>query len=205
MGLIYEGILMGLGLSFLIGPIFFALIQTGIEQGFRAGIAYCTGVWASDTLMIFGIHIGISYITSLTQKTGFNTTVGLIGGIILIAFGLSSFFSKSPDFDGKQTIKSSSYPALWLKGFVINSFNPGSIIFWLAITSTVVVPNNMDGGDSSLYFGSLLSALVVTDTLKVLLAKRLRSSLKHTHIVLLRRVAGVALLIFGIVLIGKAI
>ena len=50
-----SGILLGLTLSILTGPILFTIIQTSIEEGFRAGITVASGIWISDLLFIFCI------------------------------------------------------------------------------------------------------------------------------------------------------
>lgn len=50
---VFEGILLGLTLTILLGPIFVALTQTGIKHGIRAGISVGTGIWTSDLIVIF--------------------------------------------------------------------------------------------------------------------------------------------------------
>ena len=50
--LIWEGILYGLTLTILLGPIFVALTQTGIEKGITAGILVGSGIWISDIVII---------------------------------------------------------------------------------------------------------------------------------------------------------
>ncbi|WP_216351112.1 LysE family transporter, partial [Mucilaginibacter polytrichastri] len=47
---IFSGIGIGLILTFLTGPVFFALIKTSIEKGFQAGIALALGVVTSDVV-----------------------------------------------------------------------------------------------------------------------------------------------------------
>ena len=60
MNILIEGIKVGLILCFLIGPIFFALVQTGVEEGLRAGTAVGLGIWISDLIFILGVYRGIS-------------------------------------------------------------------------------------------------------------------------------------------------
>ena len=196
---------MGLALSLLIGPVFFALIQTGIEQGFRAGATYCSGVWTSDSLIILGMYSGVSYIISMTKRAGFELVTGLVGGGILIIFGLVSLLRRSPDFTLPKAQKSSSYLTLFLKGFFINCFNPFTVIFWVGITTTVVAKSGANDNSALLFFGALMGALITTDLLKVSLARWLRSSLRPAYITWLRRISGIALLISGVVLIGRVL
>jgi len=47
-----EGILYGLVLAAMLGPIFVALTQTAIEKGAKAGLTVGLGIWISDLLII---------------------------------------------------------------------------------------------------------------------------------------------------------
>ena len=47
-----SGITFGLALALMVGPVFFALIQTSLHEGFRAGSFFATGVFISDASLI---------------------------------------------------------------------------------------------------------------------------------------------------------
>ena len=204
-----DGIGWGMVLCILIGPIFFALIQAGIEQGFRAGLAIGVGVWISDFLYIAGVYWGVSYIMKWVEGDGFKLYLGIIGGIILIAFGLGTLIHKLPEHSliitsevkNKAPQRSSSYFSLWLKGFLINTVNPFTIFFWLSITSTVIVKGDLGTSDALLFFSGLFITIIATDLAKIYLAKLIRNWLKPKYILWVRRISGIALIIFGIVLI----
>lgn len=206
-----DGIGWGMILCFLIGPIFFALIQAGIEQGFRAGIAIGVGVWVSDFLYIAGVYWGVSYVMEWVEIDGFKFYLGVIGGIILIAFGLGTLVQKLPDppildaqkNKAKSPFRYSSYPSLFLKGFLINTVNPFTVFFWLSITSTVIVKGDLGTSDALLFFSGLFLTIVTTDLAKVYLAKIIRNWLKPKYVLWVRRISGIALIIFGIVLIFR--
>ena len=59
---VISGIGFGLVLTFLTGPVFFALIKTSIEKGFHAGVALALGVVCSDMVFVGGILFGSQYI-----------------------------------------------------------------------------------------------------------------------------------------------
>ena len=51
----------GIGLSLMLGTVFFALIKFGLSNGYKAGLAIAAGVIASDILFIllaFGLQTG---------------------------------------------------------------------------------------------------------------------------------------------------
>lgn len=202
-----EGIQTGLILCFLIGPIFFTLIQTGVERGFRAGAAVGLGIWVSDTVFVMAFYSGVNYIAQLLAWEGFSLYVGVIGSIILAIFGAWALLTK-PAFQNPSDIHfkpSSSYFSLWLKGFLINSINPFTVLFWFGLMSTTILKSNMNSYDIPLFFGGAIGTVVITDIIKILLAKRIRRWMQPKHILLLRRVSGIALIVFGIVLLVRTI
>jgi threonine/homoserine/homoserine lactone efflux protein len=203
---LYEGIKVGMVLCFLLGPIFFALVQTGIEQGVRAGVTLGLGVWVSDFLFISAVFYGLSHVTQLSESVHFKTYLGIGGGLVLAAFGLATLFSKPPHFDfGGNTARHSSYFSLWLKGFAINTLNPFSLIFWAGWMSAILIKGTMSTHETYLFFGGTLGTIAATDTLKVLMAKRIRRLMRPVHLLWFRRLSSLALVIFGIVLLFKVL
>jgi len=69
-----NGLFFGLTLTILLGPIFFALIQTGVERGFRAGVVLGSGIWISDIIFIIAVYLGVSRIVAVTEIEGFEQT-----------------------------------------------------------------------------------------------------------------------------------
>jgi threonine/homoserine/homoserine lactone efflux protein len=58
---IISGIGFGLVLTFITGPVFFALIKTSIEKGFHAGLSLALGVVMSDMVFVGAILYGSQY------------------------------------------------------------------------------------------------------------------------------------------------
>lgn len=200
---ILEGAILGLTLSFLIGPVFFALLQTGIESGFRAGMSYSSGVWLSDFLIIVLIYRSMSAIASVVNSTQFVVYVGTLGAIILIGFGISSINSKLQVNLGSIEGLKVSYYRLFGKGFLINTINPFTVIFWLGVNTLILSKASFTGQQATLYFGSILTTLVATDLLKILLAKRIGVALKPIHIHRMRQIAGILLILSGLVMLYR--
>ena len=61
MDIICQGILAGLWINILVGPIFFGLIQLAAERGARAGLIYAAGIWLSDILLVFAVQNGTHF------------------------------------------------------------------------------------------------------------------------------------------------
>ena len=88
---LWEGISLGLLLSLAAGPIFFMLIQLGIERGVVAGMTLSTGVLLSDVAYVILVYFGVEWLSELPD---FKWYMGLIGGGILMVFGLATMLSK---------------------------------------------------------------------------------------------------------------
>jgi threonine/homoserine/homoserine lactone efflux protein len=224
--LLIKGIFLGLTLSILVGPIIFALLQTAIERGFRAGAMVGFGVWVSDIMYILLAYFGVSYIVTITEYDGFEEILGTVGGLVLIGFGLSTLFTKPPpipneykpaediideqlpkalDFDDDDGISRPGYLSLWLKGFLINTLNPFTIFFWTGVTGSMVAGQNFTHQDALIFFGGIFATVMLTDILKIWAAKAVRHLLKPNAILILRRVSGVALALFGVVLMVRVL
>ena len=224
MDLLIKGIFLGLTLSILVGPIIFALLQTAIERGFRAGMMVGLGVWVSDIMYISIAYFGVSYIVAITEYEGFEEILGTIGGLTLIGFGLATLFSKPPkvpnaqkpaedildeqlpaalDFDDDDGINRPNYFSLWLKGFLINTLNPFTVLFWTGVTGTMVAGQDFTDQDALVFFGGIFGTVMSIDILKIWAAKAVRHLLKPNAILKLRQVSGCALVMFGVALMVR--
>jgi threonine/homoserine/homoserine lactone efflux protein len=203
-----QGVLLGVSLSFLIGPLFFTVVQAGISQGFRAGIAVASGIWLSDMLFVAAILWGVDSFSVLAAQTEFKFWAGILGGLLLMAFGAGAYFSKRKKNDNDMEEAGHafqlSYSHWWLRGFLINTINPGTIFFWLGIATAVVVPNHWSKRESLVFFGGMLGTLVVTDMLKAWAAKAIRRWLTPKHIRQVQKGIGILLFLIGLAVIFKA-
>ncbi len=202
MSFFWEGLKIGLILCFLLGPIFFTLVQTSVEEGFRAGTIVGFGIWISDILFVAGIYWGLSYIIRITEWQNFSLWLGWIGGVILFSFGLGSLLSK-PDLKSfKQTpSRTSSIFSLFSKGVLVNSVNPFTVFFWIGISTTFLVKGQLEPVQAFLFFSGIISTIIFTDLAKIILAKSIRKKLQPKHVLWIRRITGIALIIFGIALV----
>jgi len=200
------------------GPILFALLQAGIEHGFRAGMMVALGIFLSDVLFVVAVYFGLNYIQAMVKMDGFNLILGIAGGIALILIGLGTYFSKPPsmpsdDFFSEKEIqedleempnkKNFSYFKLLLKGFVVNTLNPFTFFFWGVIAAGKLAESGFSENEFFLFFGAILFVIIATDTLKVSLAKVIRKYMKPKNILLVRKISGIAFVIFGIILIVR--
>lgn len=197
MEIILKGVASGLVLALMIGPVFFAIIQTSIERGFKCGVFVSIGVSLSDALYIIVSYLGLSQIVA-NERLKIYLTYG--GGIMLLAFGLYYLFIKNKQLlvhDPLQ-VKTRSPLRYMAKGFIINGMTPMMLIFWIGTVSVATTDLGYNTAkEATLFFSGIVCTVFTTDLLKAKLADRLRHLLTPRLIRILNTVLGIVLIIFG--------
>ncbi|MFN3841010.1 MAG: LysE family translocator [Cyclobacteriaceae bacterium] len=197
MEVIAKGILSGIILAFLIGPVFFMIIQTSIERGFSSGVLVAAGVVLSDAIYILIAYLGISQIFD-DHRNQMYMAYG--GGTVLFSLGLYYLLVKSRKLSGFQTeqIQERNPVRLLAKGFVINGLSPMVFIFWVGTVGLATSELGYHTPAKALtFFGAIITTVFVTDILKAKLADNLRSILTPRFVRLLTIVLGIVFVIFG--------
>lgn len=200
---IQAAIPLGFFLSFMIGPVFFVLLETSIVKGFRAAVAFDLGVIVADIFFIF-----LAYFSSYQLLENLSNQPGLyiFGGTLLTVYGVIIFSKKPKKSDlevSTYTQPKNNYLQLFIKGFLLNFINIGVLVFWLGII--IVVGPSFEGDVQRflIFFSTLIIAYFFTDLVKILLAKRLQGYLTTGLILSIKKALGILLLICGLTLITK--
>lgn len=194
---IQAAIPLGFLLSFMIGPVFFVLLETSATKGFRAAVCFDIGVVIADALFIL-----IAYFSSFQLIENLSNQPGLyvFGGSILFIYGLIVFIKKEKKEPKHKKIKG-SYATLIVKGFLLNFINIGVLGFWLGIL--IVVGPNLNNNENRIitFFATMIITYFLVDLVKIILAKQLKKKLTPKRIVLMKKVLGIILMVSGTVLI----
>lgn len=192
---LYQGFLIGIGLSMLIGPVFFSLINTSINQGKRTAVYLAVGISISDLVYIFIAFLGIN---SLQHNKSFLFWVGIVGGGILLLFGFQSIFKKSKmEADAKVKVEAKDVFKNIFKGFLLNSMHPGVILFWMATVGGIMGEGNFTTTEEILLFGTSILTTFTIDLLKLNLAHKLSQYLTPLFIKRLNIGIGIILVVCG--------
>ena len=192
----------GLLLAFSIGPGFFVLLETSILKGFRAALVFDLGIVFSDIIFIL-----IAYLTTnqLLEQLKDNPTLFVIGGIIMLSYGLISFILLKRNFIKQQEIEidddnipKKNYLGLFFKGFFLNFINIGVLGFWMMIIITYGPQMEMNTSRITIFFAAILLFYLIFDIGKILLAKQLKNRLTPSNIYKIKRVISIIILIFGL-------
>lgn len=201
---IKDAILIGFFLAFMIGPVFFMLIQTSILKGFRAAFVFDIGVILGDITFILIAYYGSK---SLLEEIKDDPRLFYIGGLILLIYGLITYLDKSQKrIIQDETLvipEKTNYIKLFLKGFLLNFINVGVLAFWLGMI--VIVGSNLQMNPSKIfnYFTIILVSYLITDIGKIVLAKQLKKKLTPKITYKVKRIMGIVLMVFGVFLILK--
>lgn len=205
---ILSAIPLGFFLSFMIGPVFFVLLETSVVKGFRAAVMFDLGVVLADI-----VFITIAFFSSyrLIQSIKDDPALFIFGGLVMLTYGIISFINnrkeakktKLDEIDPKELAKT-NYVSLFVKGFFLNFINIGVLGFWLAILITVGPQLELKTPRMLTFFTTLIATYFLTDIGKILLAKQLRSYLNPKNILLIKKFISIVLIICGIVLLSQA-
>lgn len=195
-----KGIIAGITVSLLIGPIFLALADITISKGWRSGLAYVFGVIISDVILIY-------FIEKFLEQFPFDATlkqqIGMVGGSLLILFGVATFFAKT----SLKSVDVSSVKTLlgaFAKGIVINITNPFVTVWWITMYSTISI-NYTANTDKILFYFGILFMVFLFDLLKMRFAVYLKQRLSSQNLVYIKKIVGVCLFTFGLAMIVKVI
>ncbi len=203
---VISGIGFGLVLTFLTGPVFFALIKTSIESGFSAGLALALGVVSSDLVFVGAILFGSQYfVISSADKV----YAGIIGAAVLVGIGIYYIFKKAVVNYNSGVPKNVNHAGYFFKGFLMCIFNPTLLFHWSIVIGAASTVYHEGVPNRAIKIGIMFLTILVmqfgTDTIKAFYADKLRAKISVKFIHKLNEVAGIALIIAGLIIFDKLV
>lgn len=210
MDLIFKGVLTGLILSIMIGPVFFVLLETSIRKGIKAAVFFDLGVLLNDIVYILIAFFFYQQVSGVLEHEDTTMLQVVGGGLFLLYGGYYFFFKKVDAHDLSATIGGShsakSYILLLIKGFLLNLANPMVVFYWFSVMTLADGGDTMDRNTAVFIF---VTAILVTffsvDLLKIAGAKKLRPLLNAKRLKFLNRFIGMVFMVFGVALVVRGI
>jgi threonine/homoserine/homoserine lactone efflux protein len=198
---ILTAIPLGIFLSFLIGPVFFVLLETSAVKGFRAALVFDLGVVFADILFII-----IAYFSSykLIESLKNDPAIFIFGGILMLTYGIISLIklikikSDVSQEDIEIVFQKKNYRALFIKGFLLNFINVGVLLFWFLILITVGPKLELETTRMITFFSSVILTYLIVDMGKIILAKQLKHKMTPKNILSIKKIISILLIVFGI-------
>lgn len=204
---VFQGIILGLTVSISFGPALMALIQTSIKHGIKTGILLALGIFSSDLIVVIGAYFGASQIVTKNET---QIIFGIIGGTVMIVFGLFSLLHKvnvneKVEVVKEITVKRPGVMRYYFKGFFLNIANPFLWAFW--ITSVLAISSSYRGNRllTVLFFTGTLGTILITDILKCILANKIKLAANPYVKLWINRIVGAIFILFGIFVVVNVI
>jgi len=204
---IFAAIPLGIFLAFLLGPVFFVLLETAAIKGFRSALCFDIGVIIADV-----VFLSIAYFSTNKLLTSIKDDPALFifGGAILATYGTITYVKEKKSLKKAEVVevrklKKSDVFGLMVKGFLLNFVNIGVLGFWLGLIIVFGPQLKMDPDRLFVFFSTVLLTYFVIDLLKILLAKRLNHKLTPKRIYIFKKFISILIIVFGVILISRGL
>ncbi|GLB48176.1 LysE family translocator [Neptunitalea lumnitzerae] len=206
---VFAAIPLGWLLAFTIGPIFFLVIETSVSKGFRAAMTLDLGAATGDVFFILVAYFSTS---KLLERIKDDPFLFIFGGLIMMCYGVFSYIKEKRDYNKKLDeeyevgdLPRSNYLAFFFKGFLLNFINIGVLGFWLVIILSFGPKLDMQPNRILIFFATIIITYLVTDAIKIILAKQLKNKLTPSLIHKLKRIISVIIVVCGCFLMFQGI
>lgn len=122
--LFLKGILFGVTMAAVPGPIFFIIVQNTLSHGLVTGLLCALGSICADAVYAFIAAMGLSYIMQFF--TAHQTALSLLGGTFLIGLGILTYIRKNKIDTAKPA--SSNVANAWISIFFLTLGNPATVL-----------------------------------------------------------------------------
>ena len=188
-----EGFLLGLGMVIFIGPVFFTLLKTALSYGFWAGMMVAFGIFASDVVCVGLCSFGA---IPFFKNPDNQFWLALVGSFILFGIGIKYLVKPDVNVDRDLELKPGHYTAYFAKGFLVNFVNPFVFLVWISVIG-LGQQKHGSGTELWVFLGAALLAILMTDSVKVLFANRIKQLIQPRFLRKAYQVIGVVLVAFG--------
>ena len=198
---IVKGLVLGFVLALSVGPIIFTIIKQSLNNGHRGGFSFVSGVWSSDIILVVLSNAFTALVSELLEYKKF---IAYGGSIFLLSMGIYFVFFKkvhlAVDAAGNMLpFRKRDFLKIFASGFLINTLNPGVIIFWLGNATLLSVTHTLK--ERIVIFSVCLIVNMAADTGKVMMAGKLRSRLTLRTLSVINKISGTILIGFGLALL----
>lgn len=206
--IIVVGIVIGILVAAPVGPVNVLCIQRSLSRGMFAGVVAGLGAVLGDGLIAFSAALGVGFVTDLV--THYRSAIQVVGGIVLAVFGLQLYRRKPAESaievagNGKRMLSASVWDIP--KTFFLTVTNPGAVLGLFAIFGGISTFVEVRGpGEALLTVASIMLGSFAWWVFLSYLVGRIRHKFDMTGLKRIDQIAGVLLVMFGVVLLGEIV
>ncbi len=206
--IIPVGLIIGILVAAPVGPVNVLCIQRAIERGFWGGVAAGIGAVLGDGLIALFAAMGVGAISGAVSD--YRTAIQIVGGLALAVFGLKLYLTEprlaalSDAHRESASLKDFAWDIP--QTFFLTITNPGAVLGLFAIfggvSTFVEVKSNIDALTmvAAIMGGSLGWWILLSEFIG-----RIRHRIDPSRLGLINRIAGIALIGFGGLLVGEIV
>jgi len=189
-----KGALAGLIISAPVGPVNVLCISRALVKGRKASAVSGIGAATADTIYGTVAGFGIQFVVGFLMREEF--WIRLFGGMLLVAIGLRYYLRNPRQL--KEVEKQESSHSDYVTALLLNLANPTTVLSFLAVLTALGLHRQRSLGRSiTLVAGIFLGAMLWWICLAVI-ASRFQDRLNDHTLMLMNKVAGVAIGGFGL-------
>lgn len=194
-----QGIIIGLSLTIMVGPITLTIIDASLADGWKAGMISAGAMWMSDLAIIALIYFGGQEVMDRLTVGGLSAWVSFAAAVILFTIGVVLWFLRNKKIDLSQSSPKPGHMAGHaIRGFLVNTFSPFTLIFWPTLIAGKVLSTEMTPMGSKLFFTGIMGALITGDTLKAFFAHWIRQRISDKYMRYTRVIIATAFILGGL-------
>lgn len=202
---IIAGFFLGLGLVFITGPLFFALLSISLESGRLKAQMFGLGIWISDLLVSIGLFFMSKKLENwINWEHPSMKILAFCGGLVIAIIGAVYFKGRRNSLDNLTSMLPKSKLLLFTKGFAINTFNPFTFFFWFGVISTAQLGQDMGSTELLLMITTIIVTIILGDLSKIFLADYYGNLLSSIWIRRINEITGIIFMAFGLYLMSLA-
>ena len=201
-----SGMLVSLSLALSIGPGLALQFQACVQRGFFGGMAVLVARYISDSVLLCLSYVGILQVIASSRNQFIG---GIAGSVACIGFGLIFLLKKANYTFSPVSLPTYKNPKSFFSYFfaslVINTMNPFVVLFWMGLVALASGNFGIHSPSFFYFFSGLLGTALAFDLLKCSLFSQIKLRLKPRYFRWVNRFTGIALLVAGIIFLGKMV
>jgi len=197
MAIFFRGLIIGLSVAAVVGPMSVLCIQRTLQRGFLYGLVSGLGVATADatygSIAAFGLTLIATFLVNQHKW------ISLIGGLFLVYLGIKTALSR-PAEQAKAVAKATSFSAAYVSTFLLTLTNPLTILSFAAIFAGIGVGETSGNIFTAIlvvcgvFLGSALWWCLLTGGIGLL-----RGKFAQSWLLWINRLSGAVIAIFGLV------
>ncbi|MFA7473266.1 MAG: LysE family transporter [Spirosomataceae bacterium] len=180
------GLITGVLLCSTFGTVFFSLVQTSVDNGFRDALKIVLGVIVCDIIFVFFAIYGTAMLPEIPHIEKGMASAGVL---FLASLGLVSIFKGRPKLVYPKS-RVGNFFYYFTTGFLLNGLNPVNFISWVALASYVRTSLLYTPQEVMIFFIASLVAVFLTESLIAFFARKFKEIFTPQRVLVFNRVTG---------------